>query len=74
VVAANWMNDKYHRNWTRRALVGNALAIFVLVKLLSLIPVLGWLFSFLIVGLAFGALILSISRKLRHENENLTVA
>jgi cytoskeletal protein CcmA (bactofilin family) len=60
VVLANWINSGYAKKWKMWRLVWTALAIFVILKLISLTPVVGWLVMLLAVCLAFGAIITSI--------------
>lgn len=63
LVAVNWYNDKNQRNWTRRELVGAAFAAFIMIRLFTLFPIIGWLASLFFVSLAFGAVINSIREK-----------
>jgi hypothetical protein len=57
LVLANWYNNQYRRNWTKTQLVFGALTIFIALKLLLLVPFAGWLLSFALILLAFGAII-----------------
>jgi ribosome-associated protein YbcJ (S4-like RNA binding protein) len=63
LVTANWYNAKNHRQWSRQELVWSALAAFVIIKLISLFPVIGWLASLVFASMAFGAIIKSIREK-----------
>lgn len=63
VVLANWYNEKYGQHWSTISLVWVALAFFVGLRLISLIPIVGWLISIILVGIAFGALLDNLRRK-----------
>jgi hypothetical protein len=63
LVLVNWYNQRYGREWSRGQLVWAGLALFIPVKLVTMIPVVGWLISILLVGAAFGAIIGSIRQK-----------
>lgn len=58
VVAANWFNTKYMRNWGMGQLVGIATGIFIVLKLLSLTFIFGWLVIVAIL-IALGAILLN---------------
>jgi len=60
VILANWVNAGYGNNRKFWKLVSNALGIFVVLKLLSLVPFIGWAITFLVICLVFGALLLNI--------------
>lgn len=60
VVLANWVNAAYGRKHHFWKLVSNALGIFIVLKFISLVPVLGWLINLLVVCLIFGSLLLNI--------------
>ncbi len=60
VVIANWINTKYEKRWNFRREVWASLVIFILLKLVSLIPFLGWMVMLLAVCMAFGAIIANI--------------
>lgn len=68
LVLANYINARYydHRGMWRQ--VWSAFAIFIILKLLLLIPVLGWLLIIVAVCLAFGLLIAEFLR-VRSERE-----
>jgi hypothetical protein len=57
LVMANWYNHRFDRRWTYWQIVGAALAMFVLFKLVSLTPFLGWLIMIVIACIAFGAIL-----------------
>lgn len=61
VVTANWFSDRYAKKWGFWKLVFSAFGIFLVLKLVFLMPIIGWLVLLLMVCAAFGALLLSIS-------------
>lgn len=65
VVLANWLNSRYHRHWSRWALIWVAMGVFIVLKMITLIPYIGWLLMLIAVGLSFGALLHSIRRRKR---------
>jgi len=62
-VAANWINNRYNKKWNFWRLAFAAFGIFILLKLVSLTPVVGWLIMFLLACIAFGAILLNINWK-----------
>jgi hypothetical protein len=66
VVLANWFNIRYYQSRNLWRQVWTALVIFVVIKLISLIPVAGWLFMMAVVCLAFGLLLVQFF-KVRRE-------
>jgi hypothetical protein len=63
IVAANWINNRYDKKWNSWMLGFTAFIIFVLLKLISFTPFVGWLILLLMVCMAFGAILLNISWK-----------
>jgi cytoskeletal protein CcmA (bactofilin family) len=61
VVAANWLNKRSVANWSYWRLVFVALGIFMVFRLLSLTPFLGWFIFALLVCISFGAIIQNIN-------------
>ncbi|MFB6257510.1 MAG: hypothetical protein ABEH38_02365 [Flavobacteriales bacterium] len=59
VVITHWLKVKYNKAWDRIYLFLVSLGIYMVIKGLSLIPILGWLFSLFIVLVCFGALLLA---------------
>ncbi len=57
LVVAGWYNSNYQKGWSSKTLTGAAFVIFVLIKLLTIIPFAGWLLSVLLISIAFGAII-----------------
>lgn len=65
VMAANWLNTRSLANWSYWRMVFAALGIFVVLKLLTFTPFLGWFIMALIVCISFGAIALSINWRRR---------
>ncbi len=57
VILAYGFNARYNKNWNKWRIIVAAAIIFLLMKLITLIPFIGWLVMMIIVGLAFGALL-----------------
>jgi len=68
VVIANWLNSRYQKRWKMWQLIWAALGIFIVLKLIFLIPFVGWLAMLLAVCLVFGAILSGIRRGRRQEN------
>lgn len=60
VVAANWLNNVYEKNWNFWRLSFAAFGIFVLLKLIFLTPVVGGIILLLLVCSSFGAILYNI--------------
>ena len=63
VVAANWFNNRYNKNWNFWRLSLAAFGIFILLKLVSAAPFVGWLTLILLVCVSFGGILLNINWK-----------
>jgi len=63
VVAANWLNNRSYSKWPYWRLVFVAMGIFMVFKIVSLTPFLGWFIFALIVCTAFGSILLSVNWK-----------
>lgn len=61
VVAANWYNNQYEKNWNYWRICCAAFGIFILLKLLLLMPFVGWVILTLISCIAFGGIILNVN-------------
>lgn len=61
VVVANWLNNRFNYHWSYWQLVMSALALFILFKLLTFTPFLGWFIMMVLACIAFGALLLNIN-------------
>jgi hypothetical protein len=66
VVAANWINSRYDKNWNFWRLASAAFLLFVLLKLVSLIPFAGWLIMIVLACMVFGSVLLNVNWKKRH--------
>ncbi len=64
-VAAYWFNNRSGKLWSYWRIVFSAFGIFILMKLIYSMPFVGWLFMVLVVCMAFGGIVLNISRKKR---------
>lgn len=65
LVIANWYNNRFDYNWGYWKIVSSAMAMFVLFKLVSFTPFLGWLIMIAVACIAFGAILRNIHW--RHE-------
>jgi hypothetical protein len=65
VVAANWLNNRSNTNWRYWRMVFVALGIFIVFKILSGIPYLGWFIMGLLVCIAFGAILQNVNWRQR---------
>lgn len=63
LVITHYFNNRREKNWGNWAVIFIALGIFVILKLLSLIPFIGWLMMFIIACMAFGAILVSLKLK-----------
>jgi cytoskeletal protein CcmA (bactofilin family) len=63
VVAANWMNNRNNYHWNIWHIVFAAFGIFILLKLLTSAPFVGWLAMFLLTCISFGAILLNVNWK-----------
>lgn len=62
LVTAHFINDRYHRNWSKVMVSGVAMLVLLALNLLLLIPVLGFLVDVFLVAVTFGALLLSLKK------------
>jgi cytoskeletal protein CcmA (bactofilin family) len=63
VVAASWFNNRNNYKWGYWRMAFAAFGIFILLKLVSLAPFVGWLISILSACIAFGSILLNINWK-----------
>lgn len=63
VVTANWINNRFNYKWKYWRLVFVALGVFIIFKLLSLTPFVGWLIMIIVACIAFGAILLNVRWK-----------
>lgn len=61
VVAANWLNNLGNTHLTYWKLCFSALGIFILLKILTLTPFLGWLIMGVLVLISFGSILLNVN-------------
>ena len=67
VVAANWFNNRNNYKWNFWPIVFAAFGIFILLKLVSLTPFVGWLIMLVLACIVFGAILLTIKWKRKQE-------
>jgi len=60
VVAANWLNNRSAGQWKFWRLVWTALGFFILLRLILVIPLLGWILFPLLVCTAMGAFLMNV--------------
>lgn len=60
IVTANWFNNRYDKKWSYWRLVFVAFGIFILLKLVFLIPFAGWLIMIFLVCISFGSILLNV--------------
>lgn len=61
VVVANWLNNRSRANWPYWRLVIVALGLFSIIRLISLMPFLGWFVFMLLVAISFGSILQNIN-------------
>jgi hypothetical protein len=66
VVGANWYNNRNNHNWSNSRLAFAAFGVFILIKLLSSIPFLGWIITALLICISFGSIIQNIKWRKRN--------
>lgn len=69
VMAANWLNNRNNYRWNYWRMVFAAFGIFVLLKLLTSIPFIGWLLISLLTAISLGAILLNV--KWRNYNNRI---
>ncbi|MBK8610710.1 MAG: polymer-forming cytoskeletal protein [Chitinophagaceae bacterium] len=63
VVAANWYNNRTGRNWRNRQIIFSAFGLFILLKMVSMVPFAGWIIMACLVCISFGSILLNINRR-----------
>ncbi len=63
VVMANWINNRYQKNWTNWHLGFAAFGLFILLKLVSFTPFAGWLIMIFLALLVSGGILVNIQWK-----------
>ncbi len=61
-VIAQYINAYYDKKWSPGIVIIVSVALFIVFHFVALIPFLGWLVTFILVGGTFGAIILSLLR------------
>ena len=68
VVTANWYNNRTNSKWNYWKLSFVAFGIFVLFKLISMVPFAGWIIMTFLVCISFGSILLNVNWKRRRHN------
>ena len=63
VIVANWFNNRYNKKWNFWRLSLAAFGVFIVLKLVSAAPVVGWLTLILLACVSFGGILLNINWK-----------
>jgi hypothetical protein len=66
LVFANWYNSKFNNGWGFWQTISAALGMFILLKIISFTPFLGWLIMLVIAFVAFGSIIRNINWRRKH--------
>jgi hypothetical protein len=69
LVAAHWINNRFNYQWGFWKLVFAALGIFIVLKLISSMPFVGWLIVLIATCGAFGAILQNINWKRKQQVE-----
>jgi len=69
VVVANWLNNLGNLNQKFWKIVFSALGIFILLKILTYTPFLGWLIMVLLAFISFGSILLNVNWSRRNSNQ-----
>lgn len=70
VLLAQWANNVYKKNWGFWKSAWVTLGIFILLKLISLTPVIGWLITMAVTSIAFGSLLVHLLSERNKRNNN----
>lgn len=68
VVASNWFNNRFNKEWKFGHLCFTALGIFIILKLIAIMPIVGWLVTILCVCIATGALIITLYQQRKRKS------
>jgi Polymer-forming cytoskeletal len=63
VVTANWFNNRNNYKWNYWRIAFAAFGIFILLKMIFIMPFAGWLITIVVVCIAFGSILLNINWK-----------
>jgi hypothetical protein len=72
LIIAHWFNNRNNYNWKYWKIVFVAFGIFILLKLISLTPFVGWLVVMLTTCMAFGGILLNINWKRKKSEINIS--
>ncbi len=65
ILTANWMNNRFSKNWRFWKISLVSFGLFIFYKLISLMPAIGWLVMMVLAMVAIGSILLSIPYKFR---------
>jgi len=63
VIIANWFNNRFDKKWSYWQMTFSAFGIFVLIKLVSVTPFVGWLIMILLACISFGSILINVNWK-----------
>lgn len=62
IITANWIKNKYQKNWGKGMLIIMSALCFITLKLVSWVPFIGWLVSVVMISAAFGAILQNLKK------------
>lgn len=65
VLIANWLNNVNQRNWGYWKICFVSLSIYIVIKLFSLMPFVGWFVMLFVVCMGLGSIVLSVMWKMK---------
>jgi hypothetical protein len=69
IVASNWFNNRFNKQWKFGHLYFTAFGIFIILKLIALMPIVGWLVTMLCVCISVGAIIITIYNQQKQKSK-----
>lgn len=63
MAVAGWFGSRSGKEWKRYTLFGVSILVFIVLRLISLVPILGWIVGIVIVLIAFGGLISGLKKR-----------
>jgi len=73
VVAANWLNNLGNLHQKFWKIVFSALGIFIILKILTFTPFLGWLIMVLLAFISFGSILLNVNWRGKNSNQPASI-
>ena len=71
VITANWYNNRTAREWNSWRIIFSAFGIFILLKIVSLIPFAGWVIMAFLVCISFGGILLNVRLRKKLQRETV---